>query len=256
MKAPTRYVTGLRAIEAYVERIADQEKGPSRPTAPTLLYSRTSKRIEALITLADAAGVRISRVDSGELDAWVGGGRHRGVVLEVPYVAHSVADFRSFLSSDVPADAVVLALDGVTDPHNLGAVLRSADQFGVDLVVLPSRRSARLNDTVLRTSAGAALEVPLVTVPNLPRALADLKEAGCWVYGADVRGDSVVSTRITGRVVLVLGSEGEGMGRLVRESCDFLVRIPAFGTIDSLNVSVAAGVLLYEIRRRQGLFDE
>jgi 23S rRNA (guanosine2251-2'-O)-methyltransferase len=249
-----RSLTGYHAIESYLQHITEGDL--SNPDRLVLYYSRHSKRIDAIIRAANDANIRVTRVDSGELDARFGSAGHRGAALEVPYIAHAVADLRTFLAADIPATATVLVLDGITDPHNLGAILRSADQFGVDLVILPSRRAARLNDTVLRTSAGAATEVPIVTVSNLNRALLDLKEAGFWVYGADIGGENVVASDVTGRVALVLGSEGEGLGRLVRETCDVLVRIPAFGTIDSLNVSVAAGVLLFEIRRQQGMFQD
>ncbi len=248
-----RYLTGFHAIEAYLEAI-ERDGDALSESGPVVLHARKSKRIEEILARAKSADVKATRVDEGELDAHIGRGRHRGIALAVPYITHRAVDFRSFVSSDIPANAVVIALDGVTDPHNLGAILRSADQFGADLVIVPTRRSAQVNDTVLRTSAGAAAQVPLVSVTNLTRALLDLKEAGFWVFGADVEGRSVTALDMNRRVALVLGSEGKGISRLVSESCDDLVRIPAFGTIDSLNVSVATGVLLFEIRRQQGLF--
>lgn len=253
-----RYLTGLHGIEAYLKRIANEAQAPEtrRSAAPILKHAKKSKRVDELVALAKLNGVSTVRVDLGEIDARVGRGTHRGVMLEVPYGAELVTDLREFLESGIPATCAVVALDGVTDPHNLGAILRSADQFGADLVIVPARRNARINDTVYRTSAGAAAQVPTVTVPNLTRALGDLKEAGFWVYGADTGGVDVLSAKLDARAVLVMGSEGDGMSRLVRESCDELVRIPSFGSVDSLNVSVAAGVLLYELRRQQGLFGE
>jgi 23S rRNA (guanosine2251-2'-O)-methyltransferase len=146
----------------------------------------------------------------------------------------------------------VVILDGITDPHNLGAVLRSADQFGVDLVVLPERRSAHLGDTVSRTSAGADRWVRTAAATNVSRAIAALQERGFWVYGADVEGAPAHTIDLTGNVALVFGREGEGLHRLVRESCDQLLCIPTTGKIDSLNVSVSAGILLYEVRRQAG----
>ncbi|HDQ13329.1 MAG TPA: 23S rRNA (guanosine(2251)-2'-O)-methyltransferase RlmB [Sediminispirochaeta sp.] len=146
--------------------------------------------------------------------------------------------------------ATVLLLDGLTDPGNLGAVLRSCDLFDLDLLVLPTRRSAKINGTALKASAGAGVYVSYAEVNNLARAIRELKEHDFWVYGADVEGEPVWSVKFPPRVALLLGSEGGGLGRLTSEHCDQMVTIPTGGHIDSLNVSVAAGILLYELRRR------
>ena len=249
-----RSITGLHAIEEYIKKLLDADSETS--SLPTLVYSRKSHRIDELLALARDAKIPTARADEGEIDSRVGKGAHRGAILEVPYTIEYVESLREFTESAIPDPSVVLLLDGVTDPHNLGAILRSADQFGTDLVIIPARRSARVNDTVLKTSAGAAIQVPLVTVTNLTRAIKDLQEVGFWIYGGDMAGGSAPSARLSGKVGLVVGSEGAGLSRLVRESCDDLVRIPSFGSVDSLNVSVAAGVLLYEIRRQQGFFSE
>lgn len=248
-----RFLTGYHAIEEYLLSL-ESRGGLQADRAPSLLYARTNGRIERIRRIAERLGLSTSRVDTDELDSRVGRERHRGVVLEVPRLAGSVERLDDFLAEETPPSSAVLALDGVTDPHNLGAVLRSAEWFGVDLVVLPNRRSAGLTDTVLRTSAGAASRVPTVTVPNLVRALGDLKDAGFWVYGAEPAGEEMCSAGLTGRVALVLGSEGAGLSRLTSERCDVLVRIPSIGTVESLNVSVAAGILLYEMRRQQKFF--
>ena len=248
-----RALSGYHAIEEYLK--AMRETNDAKPPARSrlvLAYAKTSNRIDALIQLAESAGVSVVRRDAGELDALVGKRAHRGVLLEVPRTTEKPNDLRDFIDAAHSPNCAVLVLDGVTDPHNLGAILRSADQFGVDLVVLPSHRTARLSDTVFRTSAGTAARVPLINVTNVTRALMSFKEAQFWVYGADTSGKNVVDTEIAGRTVLVVGSEGKGLSRLVRETCDELIRIPSYGTIDSLNVSVAAGVLLYELRRSQG----
>lgn len=146
---------------------------------------------------------------------------------------------------------VVLILDGITDPQNFGAILRSADMFGVDLVITPVRRSVQLNPTVVKVSSGAAQYVRVATVTNLVRSIQQLQEIGYWVYGADMGGDSLLSTTFNPKCAIVMGSEGDGVGRLVRESCDHMVSIPTKGHIDSLNVSVAAGILLFETYRQQ-----
>jgi 23S rRNA (guanosine2251-2'-O)-methyltransferase len=144
-----------------------------------------------------------------------------------------------------------LILDEITDPHNYGAILRSCDQFGVDMVVTRNRRTAKHADIIATTSAGAAAWVPAAEVANLPRAVDELKEAGFWIYGADAAGEAVYAKDLRGRAALVLGGEGTGISRLLREKCDALVAIPTRGRIDSLNVSVAAGILLYEARRQR-----
>lgn len=146
----------------------------------------------------------------------------------------------------------MLVLDGIMDPQNLGAILRSADQFATDMVVIPSRHSAQETQTVAKVSAGASAYVPLAVVPNIPSALELLKENGFWIFGADMEGQTTDTIDFGGKVCLVLGSEGTGLRRLVRERCDFLARIPAAGHVDSFNVSVAAGILLFEARRQQG----
>jgi 23S rRNA (guanosine2251-2'-O)-methyltransferase len=144
-------------------------------------------------------------------------------------------------------------LDSITDPHNLGAILRSADKFEADLVITTERGAAGETETVAKTSAGASVWVPLLTVTNLVRTLKDLKTAGYWVYGARMDGQAAWDTAFTPKTVLVLGSEGKGLRRLVEESCDYFVGIPAGGHVDSFNVSVAAALLLYEFRRKGGL---
>ena len=159
----------------------------------------------------------------------------------------TVEEFCSSLSDD--QGALVLILDGITDPHNLGAILRSADQFGVDLVMIPERRSVQANETVVKGSSGAAQYVPVSVVTNLNREIEVLKKNGFWVYGADMKGTSSYSEKFSSRTAIVMGSEGCGMSNLVRKNCDYIVSIPMQGHIDSLNVSVAAGILLYEFRR-------
>lgn len=142
-----------------------------------------------------------------------------------------------------------MILDGITDPHNLGAILRSADQFGADLVLIPERRAVQANETVVKVSSGAAQYVPVAVVTNLTREIKTLKDNGFWIYGADMNGDSSYSEKFASRTCIVMGSEGDGISTLVRRNCDYIVSIPMQGHIDSLNVSVAAGILMYEFRR-------
>jgi 23S rRNA (guanosine2251-2'-O)-methyltransferase len=179
---------------------------------------------------------------------------HRGIALEVPESGPQAnLGLDVFLETlGERKDVLVLILDEITDPHNYGAILRSCDQFGVDLVISRNRRNAKHAEAIAQTSAGAVDWVPAAEVANLPRAAEDLKNAGFWLYGADMAGEAPHTVDLHGRVALVLGGEGEGISRLLAEHCDRMLAIPTKGRIDSLNVSVAAGVLLYEVNRQRG----
>lgn len=237
-------VFGLHAVEEFLKR------GKARGT---LLVSREGPRIAALRAQAEASGVRVAESSDAELSSACGSDAHKGavLVLDMPSTALH-GDFRRQVEAMRGQTALCLVLDGITDPQNLGAILRSADQFCVDLVVIPSRRSAQENQTVNRVSSGASAYVPLAVVANIRTALETLKENGFWIFGADMEGEPAPAKDMKGRTCIVMGSEGSGMRRLVREKCDFLVRIPAAGHVESFNVSVAAGILLYEARRQQG----
>lgn len=243
-------IYGFHAIEEALKK---------RHRGADLMVSGRSKRISALIALAEQKGCRVRNVSREELDNLSKGVDHRGVLL---FLSDSVSfgkkpttnrDFDTALQQLATGEeqALILLLDGITDPQNLGAILRSADQFAVDLVVLPERRSAGDGAVVDKVSAGASLHVPRSVVPNIPRAVEGLKKAGFWVYGADMGGDSAWNLSLKGKVAIVLGAEGRGIGRLVRERCDEIISIPSRGHIDSFNVSVAGGILLYECRRQQ-----
>ena len=239
-------VLGFHAIEESLRRGGRGE----------LLLCRRNARIARLEELAAGSGVPVRTLERRELDR-IAGAEHRGAVLRLeelpgPPSSPGAGTLAERLEALPGADALLLLLDGLSDPHNLGAILRSADQFAVDLLVLTSRRSVRETQTVLRTSAGASLYVPVLTVPNLVRAMEAAKKVGFWIYGADLGGERLDNVRFEARTALVLGAEGSGLRRLVRERCDALVRIPARGHVDSFNVSVAAGILMYEIRRQQG----
>jgi 23S rRNA (guanosine2251-2'-O)-methyltransferase len=239
-------VLGFHAIEESLRRGGRGE----------LLLCRRNARIARLEELAAGSGVPVRTLERRELDRIAGAG-HRGAVLrleELPGAPSGpgAGTLAERLEALPGADALLLLLDGLSDPHNLGAILRSADQFAVDLLVLTSRRSVQATATVLRTSSGASLYVPVASVPNLVRAMELAKKSGFWIYGADLGGERLDRVRFESRTALVLGGEGWGLRRLVRERCDALVRIPARGHVDSFNVSVAAGILMYEIRRQQG----
>ena len=238
------HVLGFHSIEEALKKGAGSS---------TLLISRESTRISLIRELAEKKGVPVSEVADAELTRLCGSDAHRGALLVMDRPTSAMrSSLRRHLSELEGENALVLVLDGVTDPQNLGAILRSADQLGVDLVVIPARRSAQENQTVSKVSSGASEYVQLVVVPNIPSSLDLLKENGFWTFGAEAGGQGVQTADLKGKVCLVMGSEGAGLHRLVREKCDVLVSIPTAGHVDSFNVSVAAGILMYEVRRQQG----
>jgi 23S rRNA (guanosine2251-2'-O)-methyltransferase len=203
------------------------------------------------MSLANSRKIQVNRVGTSDLDRLAPD--HRGVALEVdePGQASEVSleDYIAGLGNR--KDALALILDEITDPHNYGAILRSCDQFGADIVITRHRRTAKHADIIATTSAGAAAWVRAAETANLPRAAELLKDAGFWIYGADAKGEAVYERDLSGRVAVILGGEGTGISRLLRESCDAMIAVPSLGRIDSLNVSVAAGVILYEILRQR-----
>jgi 23S rRNA (guanosine2251-2'-O)-methyltransferase len=238
------YLTGFHAIE---------EKIKADPTAGPLLVAKAGPRAREIVELAQKARVRVDRTGTTELGRLAG--ENRGIALHVEIAAPGSPDspdidLGQFLEELGGAKkALVIMLDEVTDPHNYGAILRSADQFGADLVITRNARVARHADVVAKTSSGAAAWVKSAETPNLSRAIDELKEHDFWIYGADMGGETVYNTDLKGRICRVLGGEA-GLSRLLRESCDILVSIPAVGKLDSLNVSVACGIILYEVYRQ------
>jgi 23S rRNA (guanosine2251-2'-O)-methyltransferase len=249
------YLTGFHAIEEYIK---------SGKAAGPLLMAKAGPRARELAALAAEHRIRVDRVGTHDLDRLAPD--HRGIVLAAEGAGgpaskgadRSLEEFIAALDSPgmegsgpAKVDVLVLILDEITDPHNYGAILRSCDQFGVDLVISRNRRNAKYAGVIAQTSAGAASWVPAAEAANLPRAARLLKDAGFWIYGADMRGEALYKKDLRGRVAIVLGSEGEGISRLLRENCDAMIAVPSGGKIDSLNVSVAAGVLLYEVIRQR-----
>jgi 23S rRNA (guanosine2251-2'-O)-methyltransferase len=238
-----RVVFGFHAVLARLR--AD----PSSVVEIFLDETRNDARARDLAAAADRAQVRLIRVPTKRLDGFYGGGRHQGVVARI--VIKKVSD-----SIDEILDGVnhplLLVLDGVTDPHNLGACLRVANGAGAHAVIAPKDRAVGLTPTVSKVASGAAESTPYLMVTNLARALTELKARNVWVVAADERaGQSLYEAELPDSIAWVLGAEGEGMRRLTRESCDLLVRIPMRGEVESLNVSVSAGVCLFESLRRR-----
>jgi 23S rRNA (guanosine2251-2'-O)-methyltransferase len=241
----TQPVYGLHAVRALLAR------DPARVRRVSLQRGRDDPRSREIETLARAAGVMVERVDGELLKRWVGDVVHQGVVAQVePLKAWVEEDLIAALAGR--PDPLVLVLDSVTDPHNLGACLRTADACGALAVVVPRDRAAGVNPTVRKVAAGAAETTPVVTVTNLVRTLKLLKDAGLWVVGADAEGEKLsYEADLKGPLALVLGAEGAGLRELTRKTCDFLVRLPQLGSVESLNVSVATGMLLYESVRQR-----
>jgi 23S rRNA (guanosine2251-2'-O)-methyltransferase len=238
-------VYGLHAVGAVIER------SPERVLELWMAEPRQDARARTLRETAVGAGVRVQTVASDSLAKLAGEVAHQGAVASIrPLKPWDDDDLITAISQI--EQPLLLVLDGVTDPHNLGACLRSADAAGVHAVILPRDRSATVDGVVRKVAAGAAEFVPVATVTNLARTLAALKERGIWVVGTDGEAaQTLYEADLERPLALVLGAEGEGMRRLTRESCDFLVRIPMAGRVESLNVSVAAGVALFEARRQR-----
>lgn len=240
-----RLIYGLHAVAAALKR------RPGQVHEVFLDVARKDPRVRRIADSARSAGVPVHGVDGARLAGFAAGGIHQGVVafVDQPAPASSIEE----LLEDLDQPPLLLVLDGVQDPHNLGACLRVADATGVHAIIVPKDRAVGLNPTVHKVASGAAESVPLIAVTNLARTINQLKDKGVWVAGAaDSAAQSLFEARLTGPLAIVLGAEGEGMRRLTRESCDLLISIPMLGQVESLNVSVAAGVCLYEaLRQRQ-----
>jgi 23S rRNA (guanosine2251-2'-O)-methyltransferase len=216
-----------------------------------LLVAKPGPRAREITALAVECGIPILRKGVNELDRI--SPDHRGITLEISGGDQSGAStIDSFLGNlNDKKNILAVIMDEITDPHNFGAILRSCDQFNADIVITRNKRTARNADAVAKTSAGASAWVPSVCVANLPRAVEQLKKAGFWIYGADMKGEPVYKTKLHGRVCIILGGEGAGLSRLLKEKCDALIAIPSFGRVGSLNVSVAAGIVMYEVVRQR-----
>ncbi len=247
----TERVYGWHAVRAVLERGAD------RVVTLQVAEQRDDTRARAVLELASRAGLPVKRVPLAQLTKLLGEVAHQGVCAEVRPLAPWGEDellaalARAQSATGRPAP-LVLVLDGVQDPHNLGACLRTADACGVLAIVVPRDRASQLNATVRKVAAGAAETTPVVAVTNLARSLGLLKEAGLWIVGADAGAAKLAQEcDLAGPVALVLGAEGTGLRQLTRQTCDLLVRLPQVGAVESLNVSVAAGMLLYEALRQR-----
>ncbi|MBX9403787.1 23S rRNA (guanosine(2251)-2'-O)-methyltransferase RlmB [Lysobacter sp. BMK333-48F3] len=247
-----QWIAGINAVSAAIEHDAQNvrevliEAGAKNP------------RLAEIETAARRADIDVRRVATQALDGVVGGLRHQGVVARYAAAKTWNENELEGLIESAEGRALVLVLDGVQDPHNLGACLRSAAAAGATAVIIPKDKSVQVNATVRKTSAGAADSIPVIPVTNLARALRDLQQLGVWIYGLAGEAEaSLYAIDLRGNVALVLGGEADGLRRLTRETCDQLVKIPmpggnAASGVESLNVSVAAGVTLFEAVRQRG----
>jgi len=240
----TRVIHGFHAVTAKLRHAA----GDVRELL--VAEGRQDGRMRDLLKAAEAAGVRVVVTDPKRLDGLAGGTRHQGVVARVAAQSRHVT--LDDVLENLAEPALLLVLDGVTDPHNLGACLRVADAAGAHAVVAPKDRACGLNATAIKVASGAADTVPYIVVTNLARALREMQEHGVWVVGAAGEAErELYAVDQKGPCAWVLGAEGEGLRRLTRETCDTLARIPMHGSVESLNVSVSAGICLFEARRQR-----
>ena len=214
----------------------------------------TDAALGHIASTAREKGIVVADADRRKLDAMSRTHSHQGVIAQAAVRAYASVDDILAAAREKGEPPLILVCDELSDPHNLGAVIRTADAAGAHGVIIPKRRSAGLTAVVAKTSAGAVSHVPVARVPNLPALLEELKEAGVWVFGTAADGERLLyDADLKGPAAIVIGSEGDGMGRLVSEKCDFKVRIPMKGKLNSLNASAAAAILLYEaVRQRMG----
>jgi 23S rRNA (guanosine2251-2'-O)-methyltransferase len=239
----SKILTGFHAVTSRLRQ---------RPETVTEIYmdaERSDTRAKDLRELAKRLNVRVISADMKRLDGMAAGVRHQGVVANA-----APLDIPKFIEDALEGieEPLILSLDGIQDPHNLGACLRVADGAGAHAVIAPKDRSVGLTNAAVKVASGAADSVPYIVVTNLARTMRDLKDRGIWLIGADDSApQSLYKAKLEGPLGMVLGAEGEGLRRLTKESCDLLVSIPMLGSVESLNVSVAAGLCLYEARRRR-----
>ena len=218
----------------------------------TIYICGSGGSLSVIRRLAKEKGVVVKDALEAKLTKLSGGASHQGVVAIGACAEYVTIDDILAVSEKKGTKPFIIICDEIEDPHNLGAIIRTAETSGADGVIIPKRRSAGLNATVYKTSAGAASYVPVARVSNLAAAIDELKERGVWIYGTDATGSDYTATDFTGSCGLVIGSEGFGISKLIQKKCDFMVKLPMLGRINSLNASVAAGIFMYEVLRQRG----
>lgn len=246
MPTEQQFIFGIHSVESLLS------KHPDRVIRLCILHERHDKKINRILELAKQNDIHIDYLSKPELERLARTENHQGVIAfakQSPVLSENNLSTLIALLDEAP---FILILDGVQDPHNLGACLRSADAAGVHLVIAPKDKSVGITPTVSKVASGAAETVPFIQVTNLVRTLELLKELGIWIYGASAdAAQTLYQTKLTGPIAIVLGAEGQGLRRLTQEHCDALVKIPMRGTIESLNVSVATGIFLFEAVRQR-----
>lgn len=220
-----------------------------------ILIAKGSRQgsIREIYALAKEQGLVVQEVERNVLDALSDNANHQGILAQVAEIAYLELDELLSRPRDPNWAPFLILLDGIQDPHNLGSIIRSGEAMGIDGVIIPKRRAVPVTSTVMKSSAGAANYVPICRVGNLAATIDILKKAGYWIVGADMEGDTCFTQDLTGPLALVIGGEGHGLSRLVKDKCDFLSSVPMRGQINSLNASVAAALLMLEVVRQRGL---
>ena len=239
----TNIVFGRNPVTEVLKGDASVEK--------IIVQQNASGSIGKIIALAREKKIPIENAPKDRMDKIAKGAAHQGVICEI--AAYEYAEFDEILAKAeaLGGDALLLILDGIEDPHNLGAIMRTAECVGASGLVIPKNRSCGLTETVAKTSAGAIAHMPCAKVTNIARTIDELKEKGYWICGADMDGQNLWETDLRGKIAIVIGNEGNGISRLVKEKCDFMISIPMAGKINSLNASNAAAVLMYETMRQR-----
>lgn len=250
----TKIITGFHSIEEFLHSKKYNELKDTQ-----LLYSTVGPRVKNIIKLAISLGVATVKVEKKELDNKTSHlspllKNHKGVALILnskdPSILKSMSLDEFIARIENKKKVSVLLLDGISDCYNMGSIIRSAEQFAIDAVIIPKRNSAGGDDAILKSSAGSASWMNIIEVTNLNACIENLKNIGFWIYAADMEGMSLYSLTFPDRVAIVMGSEGSGVSKLIKKNSDFIVSIPTYGKIDSLNVSVAAGVIMYELKKQ------
>ena len=226
-------------------------RAEKKPEKVLFVSGEKTPSLAEIFALAKKSGAVIQTVDRKRLDQMCGGQNHQGVAAVVPATQYSTVAAMLRSAEEKREDPFLILLDGIEDPHNLGSIIRSAECAGAHGVIIPKNRAVGVTPTVVKVSSGAAEYMPVARVTNLNQTIEDLKKEGLWIAGADMDGESYSKAPLSGPIALVIGAEGAGISRLTREKCDFIVSLPVLGHIDSLNAAVAAGILIYEVRRRR-----
>ena len=211
------------------------------------IFVQKGASLGKIVSMAKSSGVVVKEVSDEKLTAMAGTPKHGGVAAQLAAASYSTVEEILAVSKEKGKPPFIVIADEIEDPHNLGAIIRTAEAAGADGVIIPKRRSASLNATVFKTSAGAAAWLKVARVANLVDTIKQLKAQNIWVFGAEADGTPYDKADLTGGVALVIGSEGYGLGRLVRENCDMILSLPMYGKVNSLNASVSAGILMYEV---------